>query len=131
MAEQEDIWHAMAPVAHLSAAWPAPARGTLHLVRVLRLPSMHEYSQDESLAKAKKQGMLEANAYLGAVEQLLREGSLAGLKLQVTSSIVVDTDVASAFLRIAEVSEDMESCWTLTEQSSIVCSLGRRIPRPC
>jgi len=99
---------ALTPAAQLSAALSAPAHGALHLVRVLRLPSMYEYGQDDSLAEAKKQGMLQAHAYLGAVEQQLREGSLASLKLQVTSSAVVDTDVASALLKMAEVSEDME-----------------------
>ncbi|HET8850974.1 MAG TPA: universal stress protein, partial [Ktedonobacteraceae bacterium] len=111
---------ALIPAGQLSAALSAPAHGALHLVRVLHLPSMHEYGQDDSLAEAKKQSMLQAHAYLGAVEQklregiahdksgLYREGSLAGLKLQVTSSVVVDTDVAGALIGVAEVSEDME-----------------------
>jgi nucleotide-binding universal stress UspA family protein len=99
---------ALTPAGQLSAALSAPAHGALHLVRVLHLPSMYEYGQEDSLAEAKKQSMLQAHAYLGAVEQHLREGSLAGLKLQVTSSVVVDTDVASTLIGVAEVSEDME-----------------------
>ena len=99
---------ALTPAGQLSAALSAPAHGALHLVRVLQLPSMYEYGQDDSLAEAKKQSMLEAHAYLGAVEQQLREGSLADLKLQITSSVVVDTDVAGALIEVAEVSEDME-----------------------
>ncbi len=99
---------ALIPAGQLSAALSAPAHGALHLVRVLHLPSMHEYGQDDSLAEAKKRSMLQAHAYLGAVEQQLREGSLAGLKLQVTSSVVVDTDVSGALIGVAEVSEDME-----------------------
>jgi nucleotide-binding universal stress UspA family protein len=99
---------ALIPAGQLSAALSAPAHGALHLVRVLPLPSMYEYGQDDRLAEAKKQGMLQAHAYLAAVEQKLREGSLADLKLQVTSSVVVDTDVAGALIGVAEVSEDME-----------------------
>jgi nucleotide-binding universal stress UspA family protein len=99
---------ALTPAGQLSAALSAPAHGALHLARVLHLPSMYEYGQDDSLAEAKKQSMLQAHAYLGAVEQQLKEGSLEGLKLQVTSSVVVDTDVAGALIGVAEVSEDME-----------------------
>jgi len=99
---------ALIPAGQLSAALSAPAHGALHLVRVLHLPSMHEYGQDDSLAEAKKRSMLQAHAYLGAVEQQLREGSLAGLKLQVTSSVVMDNDVSGALIGVAEVSEDME-----------------------
>jgi nucleotide-binding universal stress UspA family protein len=98
---------ALIPAGQLSAALSAPAHGALHLVRVLPLPTMYEYGQDDRLAEAKKQGMLQAHAYLGAMEQKLREGSLADLKLQVTSSVVVDTDVAGALIGVAEVSEDM------------------------
>ena len=100
---------ALTPAAQLSAALSAPAHGALHLVRVLRLPSMYEYDLDDRLAEAKKQGMLQAHAYLGAVEQQVQEGSLASLQLQVTSTVVVDTDVTGALLGIAEVSEDMEA----------------------
>ena len=100
---------ALTPAAQLSAALSAPAHGALHLVRVLRLPSMYEYGQDDSLAEAKKQAMLQAHAYLGAVEQQVREGSLASLQLQVKSTAVVDTDVADALIGMAEVSEDMEA----------------------
>jgi len=100
---------ALIPAAQLSAALSAPAYGALHLVRVLHLPTMYEYGQDDNLAEMKKQGVLQALAYLSAVEQRLREGSLASLKLQVTSSVTVDTDVASSLMRIAEVSEDMEA----------------------
>jgi len=53
--------------------------------------------------------VLQAHAYLDAVKHQLREVSLADLKLQITSSVVVDTDVADALMRIAEVSEDMEA----------------------
>lgn len=98
----------LASAAYLSAALSAPAQGALHLAQVLRLPSSYEYGQNDSLAEAKKQGMLDANAYLSAVEQQLREGSLASLNLQVTSSVIVDMDVANMLIRIAEVDEDIE-----------------------
>jgi nucleotide-binding universal stress UspA family protein len=99
---------ALAPAAQLTAALSAPAQGTLHLVRVLRLPSMYEYGQKDSLAEAKEQGMLEAHAYLSTIKQRLHEGTLAILKLSVTSTVWVSMDVASTLLGIAEAGEDME-----------------------
>jgi len=121
---------ALTPAGQLSAALSAPAHGALHLVRVLHLPSMYEYGQDDSLAEAKKQGKLQAHAYLGAVEQQLREGSLAGLKLHVTSSVVVDTDVAGALIGVAEVSEDMEDIEGFKACDAIVMAThGRSGPK--
>ncbi|HYU72342.1 MAG TPA: universal stress protein, partial [Ktedonobacteraceae bacterium] len=51
---------ALAPAAQLSAALSAPARGALHVARVLRLPVMDEYGQDDRLAETKKLGIWEA-----------------------------------------------------------------------
>ncbi len=99
---------ALTPAAYLSAALSAPAEGALHLVRVLRLPTMYEYGQKDSLAEAKEQGALVAHTYLRAVKQRLHEGNLAGLKLSVASSVVVNMDVAAMLLGIAEGGEYVE-----------------------
>src|SRR5437588_6492686 len=99
---------ALAPAAHLSAALSAPARGALHVARVLRLPTMNENGQNYQLAKTKQLGMWEAQVYLHMVERTLREGDLASLNLSITSSISVDPDVASTLIGIAEIGEDMQ-----------------------
>jgi nucleotide-binding universal stress UspA family protein len=91
----------LAPAAYLSAVLSAPLPGALHLVRVLPL------SANET-APGRKQAVSNAEAYLQMVEQRLHEGELAPLHLQVTLSAVVDTDVASRLIEIAEVDEEME-----------------------
>jgi len=98
---------ALAPAAHLSSALSAPARGALHVARVLRLPPMDENGQNYRLAEIEKLGMWEAQAYLRTVERTLREGDLARLNLSITSSLSIDPDVAGTLIGIAEIGEDM------------------------
>ena len=98
---------ALAPAAHLSAALSAPAQGALHVAQVLRLPTLYEYGQNDRLAEMKRQGIMEAHAYLSTVERKLREGELAKFNLSVTSSVSVDSDVADALIGIAEIGEEM------------------------
>lgn len=89
--------------AYLSAALSAPMNGALHLVRVLPLPVMYEYGQDDNIARARRQGTQEAMTYLSAIEQRLQEGDVAKLKLQVTSLVAVHKDVAATLIKVAEV----------------------------
>jgi len=98
---------ALAPAAHLSSALSAPARGALHVARVLRLPPMDENGQNYRLAEIEKLGMWEAQAYLRTVERTLREGDLARLNLSITSSLSIDPDVAGTLIGIAEIGADM------------------------
>jgi nucleotide-binding universal stress UspA family protein len=42
----------LAPAAYLSTALSAPAQGSLHLVRVLHIPSSLEYGQEDSVSQA-------------------------------------------------------------------------------
>jgi nucleotide-binding universal stress UspA family protein len=91
----------LAPAAYLSAVLSAPLQGALHLARVLPLSA-------NEVATVRKQALSNATTYLQTVEQRLQEGDLAHLHLQVTSSVVVDTDVASTLIEIAEVDEEME-----------------------
>jgi hypothetical protein len=72
---------ALTPAAYLSVALSAPGQGALHLAQILHLPTRYEYGQTDSLAKAKQQGTVDANAYLRTIEQRLREGDLAHLNL--------------------------------------------------
>jgi nucleotide-binding universal stress UspA family protein len=93
------------PAAHLSAALSAPAQGALHLVRVLQMPTMYEYGQIDSLSVARDRAIAEAHAYLRTVERRLRGGDMANLDLLVTSSVVVNTDVADVLIGVAENGE--------------------------
>jgi len=90
------------PAAHLSATLSAPQRGSLHLVRILRLPTSFEYGQSDNLSKTRAAETLEAKTYLQTIEHRLREGELAQLNLKVTSLVTSDLDVAQRLIFIAE-----------------------------
>jgi nucleotide-binding universal stress UspA family protein len=96
------------PAAHLSAALSAPEPGALHLVRVLTLPNMYESGHIDSLSVARDRAIAEAHAYLRTVEHRLRGGDMVNLNLLVTSSIVVNTDVADVLIRMAETGEYLQ-----------------------
>ncbi|MDQ2903230.1 MAG: universal stress protein [Chloroflexota bacterium] len=98
---------ALEPAAQLAAAFAAPAEGALHLVRVLHLSPVKagEHTHDSEVTR---QGQMDAKAYLDAIEQRLHEGMLAGLHLQVTSSTVLDADIAGTIIKVAETGESTE-----------------------
>jgi nucleotide-binding universal stress UspA family protein len=98
----------LAPAAQLSAALSAPAQGALHLVRVLPLASLPEQDHVEPLARVRDMARAEAGVYLRAIEQRLREGELAPLHLSITSSVVINTDIAETLIRMAENGEYMD-----------------------
>ncbi len=100
---------ALEPAASLIAALSAPAQGTLHLVRVVKpvIPDRKEKDpevQEHFLYKAKR--------YLSATVEHMRLGlvapAVANLKLPVTWSVAIDTDVAEGIVRVAENGEDAE-----------------------
>jgi nucleotide-binding universal stress UspA family protein len=68
---------------------------------------------DESFPQGDRNAdVLKAKGYLGAIVDQLHEGLVApagaGLKLMITWSVAVNTDVASALIRLAENGEDAE-----------------------
>jgi len=100
---------ALEPAASLIAALAAPAQGALHLVRVVKpvLPDREGKDPEEHehfLSKAKR--------YLSSTVEQMRAGlvapALANLKLPVTWSVAIDTDVAEGIVRVAENGEDAE-----------------------
>ncbi len=95
------------PAAQLAAAFAAPAQGALHLVRVLHLPPVKagEHTHDSEVTR---QGQVDAKAYLDEIEQRLHEGAFAALRLQVTSSTVLDADIAGTIIKVAETGESTE-----------------------
>jgi nucleotide-binding universal stress UspA family protein len=100
---------AIAPAAHVIAALAAPAKGAIHLTRVIKpMPSGSEQEDSEG----KKHWLHKAKKYLSAtvehIQQELVAPDVANLKLTVTWSVAVDTDVAGALIRVAENGEDAE-----------------------
>ena len=98
---------AIAPAARVSAALSDPARGALHLTRVVVQPDPHEIShraQEAIIHKAKK--------YLDTTATQIREGLIASpvadLGIVITWSVTIDDDIASGIIRVAEDGEDGE-----------------------
>jgi len=96
---------ALEPGAELLLAMAAPGQKcALHLARVHKQPLSDHEMLDQELAQAR--GSLRQTV------QQIREGTLAPSiaehHLPVTWSLLLDTDVASALLRVAEQGEDTE-----------------------
>ena len=103
---------ALEPAASLVAALAAPASGALHLVRVVPPVTAERGAQDDDARSSSEQVLHKAKHYLSATVEHLHEGltapGVADLNLGITWSIAVDTDVASAIIRLAENGEDAQ-----------------------
>ena len=106
---------ALTPAVHLCAALAAPARGALHLARVLRLPPVPE-EEHEHMARMHEQARADATAYLQTITARLQQGEAASFGLTVSASVHVQTDVAETLIRVAEhgergeTSEQFDAC---------------------
>jgi nucleotide-binding universal stress UspA family protein len=103
---------ALEPAASLIAALAAPAQGALHLVRVVQPADSNGERSGLDESAANEQLLHEAKHYLSSTVEHMREGLVAPavvkLKLLVTWSVAVDTDVAAGIVRVAENGEDAE-----------------------
>lgn len=102
---------ALLPAAQLSAALSTPMHATLHLARILPLPPVEDEERVEIAKTAKAFALKEATSYLQTVERQLQKGdTFNGIpsNLEVTSSVVVDIDIAGRLIRMAESGEDKE-----------------------
>ena len=98
--------HVLLPAAYLSAALSAPSHGALHLVQVLRFHEIEAYSENKTIAEVREQVIEDTKTYLLSIEQRLLEGETANLQLAVTSSIILERDVAETLISIAENGEE-------------------------
>lgn len=96
----------LTPAVHLCAALAAPGRGTLHLARVLKRPTVAE---DEQEYPAYETARAEAMAYLQTIAARLQQGEAAGLVLTVSASVHIQADVAETLIHVAEHGEGGES----------------------
>ena len=103
---------ALEPAASLIAALAAPASGALHLVRVVPPVTAERGAQDGDARSSSEQVLHKAKRYLSATVEQLHEGltapGVADLNLSITWSIAVDTDVATAIIRLAENEEEAQ-----------------------
>jgi len=107
---------ALMPAASLVMAMAAPARGTLQLTRVVKLPvkaseptekGKHNYPESLDL-HLKEQAISEVKNYLGNLVDQLRQGPLKDANLTLTWSVAAGKDVADTLIRAAENGEDAE-----------------------
>lgn len=103
---------ALEPAASLIAALAAPASAALHLLRVVPPATAEREAQDDDARSSSEQVLHKAKHYLSATVEHLREGltapGVADLNLTMTWSVAVETDVASAIIRLAENGEDAQ-----------------------
>jgi nucleotide-binding universal stress UspA family protein len=107
---------ALMPAASLVMALAAPARGSLQLTRVVKLPikvsesaEQGKHTHSESLdPHAKDEAIREAKTYLGNLVDQLRRGPLKDANITLTWSVAVGKDVAETLIRAAETGEDAE-----------------------
>jgi nucleotide-binding universal stress UspA family protein len=90
---------ALVPAAHLIAALAAPAQGALHLVQVVKL--FPETAQEGFVSELNEEALQRAKTYLQAVSEHLQE-TVKDLKLALTFSVELGTDVASILIDLAE-----------------------------
>jgi len=104
------------PAASLVMAMAAPARGTLQLTRVVKLPikaseptekGKHNYPESIDL-HLKEQAISEVKIYLGNLVDQLRQGPLKDANITLTWSVAAGKDVADTLIRAAENGEDAE-----------------------
>lgn len=95
---------ALEPTAKLLAALAAPTQGILHLVYVVdhTVTSGKWRSQTQGDSVHREQIMQEAEKYLAGVIDRLYKGSLASLKLIVTTSVVCCTDRSKTIIDVAD-----------------------------
>lgn len=96
---------ALVPASQLISALAAPARGTLHIALVAKLPPAAGRRNIPMDSGMREYLQREAGTYVTAVADRLHRYSLAD-QLLVTWSIVFDVDVANAVIRLAENGED-------------------------
>lgn len=96
------------PAVHLTAKLSAPSRGELHLLRVVDLP--HHYSSwrsgGRSDAEMQGQAMQQAEAYLRSTADRLQAKLPADLPLTITTSAILESDIAGTIIKRAEHGED-------------------------
>jgi nucleotide-binding universal stress UspA family protein len=98
------------PAARLIAALAAPAKGALHLTRVVKPPVVQrEHDFERRDVGVAEQALQEAVTYLSTLTDSLDKGLGAEPGLKVTWSATVHEDVADALIRMAELGENTET----------------------
>jgi nucleotide-binding universal stress UspA family protein len=90
---------ALVPAVYLTAALAAPTQGALHLAQVVKI--FPTTAEEGFVSEINEEAIRRARTYLATVGERL-EATVKGLKLSIAYSIELDTDVASALVKLAE-----------------------------
>lgn len=96
--------------ASLCTALSAPAKGSLHLAMVLP----HHETAIVTTAEDYNRAIKDAQAYLHNVIQRLRHDEKFGKKLDITSSVSLQSNISDALVKLAEMGASMEGVSTFT-----------------
>ena len=102
---------AFAPAVQVMAALAAPAQAKLHLLEVVSvMPSYGKLrSQAAFDSEIREEEKQRAAAYLETATQRLQETISRESSITITSSVVVETDIAEGILNVAEQPEHVKS----------------------
>ena len=114
---------ALAPAANLVAALAAPAQGALHLMQVVKV--FPTSAEEGFVSQLNKDSLKRAEAYLAAVKEQAQE-TFQDLKLSITWSVALDSDVADAIIGTAEHGEQVEEAEGLGGSDLIAMSTHGR-----
>jgi nucleotide-binding universal stress UspA family protein len=106
---------ALEPAAQLITLLAAPAQGALHLLRVVDPFSAPEQlgGQTDLEADRGEETGQEAETYLKAVADRLRQDILADLNLSISTSVATSANVAETIIRLAEQAGEDEDGYSL------------------
>lgn len=103
---------AIEPAAALVSELATPGQGALHLMRVVKSHTEEAGLVQGEYEGEQEQGMQKARKYLSSIVEHIHEGltarSVKGLHLAITWSVAIDSDVASAIIRVGENGEDVK-----------------------
>lgn len=114
---------ALAPAANLVAALAAPAQGTLHLMQVVKVFPKTE--EEGFVSQLNREALARAEAYLATVKERAQE-TFSDLKLSISWSVALDSDVADAIIGTAEHGERIEGAEGFSSSALIVMSTHGR-----
>lgn len=98
---------ALEPAAQLIAALSAPAPAALHLLRVVKPPTLNEKEGSiEDITHLREQALHKAKLYLQALVEHLHDGPIGKLNLGLTWSVALSDNVTEAIVQLAERGED-------------------------
>jgi nucleotide-binding universal stress UspA family protein len=90
---------ALVPAAYLTAALAFPGRGALLLAQIVKI--LPTTAQEGVISELNEEARERARTYLATVEEHL-QAKVKDLKLSLTSSVELESDVASALVKLAE-----------------------------